>query len=77
MLARLAQALGLKGKDRAADPKPAEDGKKPAPRAGRRRRSTATSSPRTSPRSKRDTYCSRRRAREAALDEEMALHCAA
>jgi HK97 family phage prohead protease len=31
VLARLAQALGLKGKTEAADPKPEEDGPKPAP----------------------------------------------
>ena len=76
VLARLAQALGLKGKTEATDPKPAEDGKKPAPEP-------------TPEEKLRDQFAKdipalearhallEAEVREAALDEEMALHSAA
>ncbi len=76
LLDRLAKALGFKSRTDAADPKPAEDGKKPAPEP-------------TPEQKLRDQFAKdipalearhallEASAREAALDEEMALHSAA
>lgn len=76
IVARMLAALGLKSKTGEADPKPAEDGKKPAPEP-------------TPEQKLRDQFAKdipalearhallEASAREAALDEEMALHSAA